>query len=59
MALELAWNYFMKEHALSYCSVDFPMKLSQVTFPDLQITRKLSCNKQKGKLVSYRAELLL
>lgn len=59
MAVELDWKYFMKEHALSYCSLDFPMKLSKVTFPDSQIIRKLSCDKRKGKLASYRAELLL
>lgn len=38
----------MNEHTLSYCSLDFSMKLSEVTFPDSQIATKLSCDKQKG-----------
>lgn len=47
MAVKLAWKYFMNKHTLSYCSLDFSMKLSKVTFPDSQIATKLYCDKQK------------
>lgn len=65
MATELPWEYFTNNHAVSYCSLDFSMKLSKVTFPDSQIETKLHCGKTKEKifitdeLASHRAELFL
>lgn len=35
--VELVWGHHMKEHTLSYCSLDCSKKLSKITFPDSQL----------------------
>lgn len=52
----------MKEHTLSYCSLDCSKKLSKITFPDSQLNDLMTNRRDlliTDELTSPRAELLL